>query len=140
MAPLATIMLNQNKLNINKWYKVTLSEAIPTVLAILYLAAAAGAATARIHVNNAASALAGFYRLPALGFAGLRERNGLHEVDDLLVALTLDEGGARDFAERAAPITDVDAGGNWAAFGAPSTSLAPIVQGEKILTLPRLTP
>jgi hypothetical protein len=68
------------------------------VLATLYLAAAAGAATARIHVNNAASALAGFYLLPALGFAGLRERNGLHEVDDLLVALTLDEGGARDFA------------------------------------------
>ena len=103
MAPLATVMLNQNKLNINKWYKVTLNEAIPTVLAILYLAAAAGAATARIHVNNAASALAGFYRLPALGFAGLRERNGLHEVDDLLVALTLDEVRARDFAERGHP-------------------------------------
>ena len=62
MAPLATIMLNQNKSNINKWYKVTLNEATPMVLAILYLAAAAGAATARIHVNNAASALAGFYR------------------------------------------------------------------------------
>ena len=34
------------------------------------------------------------------------ERNGLYEVEDLLVALALDEAGARDFAGSAAPITD----------------------------------
>ena len=80
------------------------------MLATLY-SAAAGAATARIYVWNTAGAiggsvLAGFYLLPALGFAGSLERSGLHEVEDLLVALTLDEAGSRDFAGRTAPITD----------------------------------
>ena len=34
------------------------------------------------------------------------QRSGVHVVEDLLVALTLDEVGARDFAGRDAPITD----------------------------------